>query len=177
MTSGPAHRVTTATAMRTTEHSSSPLRLALKPVAPPTGHVDGAWWPRSRDLRAELPALAEALADRIGAVSGVVFASASWTPAPPRVELGGRTVALVGFASSGTDVVQVRGADRRRVDLLVVPPEADALEARDAMVLAAGPDDARRPAELLASVTSALFVRAQEPLQVHRKRLRHRGAR
>src|SRR5690242_271557 len=30
------------------------LRLRLKPKAPTTGWVDGGWWPRSRDLAAEL---------------------------------------------------------------------------------------------------------------------------
>ena len=30
-------------------------RLRLKPKAPQSGYVDGAWWPRSDDLPAELP--------------------------------------------------------------------------------------------------------------------------
>ena len=33
------------------------VRLRLKPAAPTSGHVDGSWWPRSRDLAAELPDL------------------------------------------------------------------------------------------------------------------------
>ena len=32
-------------------------RLRLKPKAPTTGYVDGAWWPRSDDLAIELPDL------------------------------------------------------------------------------------------------------------------------
>ena len=32
-------------------------RLRLKPKAPLSGYVDGAWWPRSDDLAAELPDL------------------------------------------------------------------------------------------------------------------------
>jgi hypothetical protein len=40
-----------------TEPPRLTLRLKLKPKAPTTGYVDGAWWPRSRDLSAELPAL------------------------------------------------------------------------------------------------------------------------
>ena len=32
-------------------------RLRLKPKAAMTGHVDGAWWPRSDDLAIELPDL------------------------------------------------------------------------------------------------------------------------
>ena len=36
-------------------HRAHQLRLRLKPKAPRTGYVDGAWWPRSHDLAAELP--------------------------------------------------------------------------------------------------------------------------
>ncbi len=32
-------------------------RLRLKPKAPQSGYVDGAWWPYSDDLTAELPDL------------------------------------------------------------------------------------------------------------------------
>jgi hypothetical protein len=38
------------------------LRLRSKPKAPTTGWVDGGWWPRSRDLAAELPGLLSVLA-------------------------------------------------------------------------------------------------------------------
>jgi len=41
-------------------------RLELKPDAPTTGYVDGGWWPRSRKLEAELPALVAALGQRLG---------------------------------------------------------------------------------------------------------------
>jgi hypothetical protein len=34
-----------------------PPRLRLKPKAPQSGYVDGAWWPRSDDLSTELPDL------------------------------------------------------------------------------------------------------------------------
>ena len=32
-------------------------QLRLKPKAPTTGWADGGWWPRSRNLAAELPGL------------------------------------------------------------------------------------------------------------------------
>ena len=41
------------------------VRLRLKPKAPTTGWVDGGWWPRSRDLAAELPGLLSVLAVRL----------------------------------------------------------------------------------------------------------------
>ncbi len=41
-------------------------RLRLKPKAPTTGYVDGAWWPRSDDLAIELPDLLAVLSVRLG---------------------------------------------------------------------------------------------------------------
>jgi hypothetical protein len=48
------------------------LRRRRKPKAPTTGYVDGAWWPRSRDLAAELPVLIAVLAARLGSIVRVV---------------------------------------------------------------------------------------------------------
>jgi hypothetical protein len=45
--------------------------LRLKPKAPATGYVDGGWWPRSRDLSAELAALVEVLVVRLGRIERV----------------------------------------------------------------------------------------------------------
>ncbi len=147
MTSGPP----TASTTPVVDRPDSPLRLRLKPVAPPTGHVDGAWWPGSRDLVAELPGLAAALADRLGVVSRVVFAHTFWGSAPERIELNGRTVVLLGLAAMDTDVVQVASADQRHIDLLVIPPDADAPAADRALTLAASSDHTRLPARILAA--------------------------
>ena len=59
MTSDP--HIRTATESMTEPSRPHSLRLRLKPKAPRTGYVDGGWWPRSRDLVAELPELAEIL--------------------------------------------------------------------------------------------------------------------
>ena len=58
-------------------------RPRLKPAGPATGHVDGAWWPRTRDLaaRAEQPrpgALTTSPDDRYGSL----FLQPVYTPAP-----------------------------------------------------------------------------------------------
>src|SRR5690349_21650645 len=46
---------------------ASPIteRLSLKPESATAGFVDGAWWPASRDLAAEVSRLIAALADRV----------------------------------------------------------------------------------------------------------------
>lgn len=65
MLSTPSTQSTVATASRV-GNDSQPPRLSLKPTGLTTGQVDGAWWPRSRDLSVELQGLAAALTDRLG---------------------------------------------------------------------------------------------------------------
>ena len=125
------------------------LRLRLKPQGPTTGYVDGGWWPRSRDLAAELPALAAVLAVRLGVVHRVVFAMAAWGATPCRVEIDGWRVRLEGFRFQDKDIVHVIGLDGRRVTLLVVPPEATDAAGHDAMMAAGQRDNADSPATIL----------------------------
>jgi hypothetical protein len=125
------------------------LRLRLKPKAPTTGYVEGGWWPRSRDLAAELPALVEILAVRLGPVTRVAFALAAWDTAPRRAEVDGHSVRLEGYRSQDAHIVHVTGDDRQRISLLVVPPTAAEPAGHDAMMKAAARGNAESPAEIL----------------------------
>ena len=58
-------------------------RLRLKPKAPHTGYVDGAWWPRSDDLTTELPDLLAVLSVRHGPIDRVLYKLNDWAKAPP----------------------------------------------------------------------------------------------
>src|ERR1700759_3625480 len=95
------------------------LRLRLKPKAAPTGYVDGGWWPRSRDLAVELPALAHVLAVRLGRVTRVAFALEAWDTAPRQITVDGAVVRLEGFHSQDQYVVHLSGSDGQRTGLLV----------------------------------------------------------
>jgi hypothetical protein len=112
------------------------LRLRLKPSAPVTGFVDGGWWPRSRDLPAELPALLAVLAVRLGPVESVSYNLDAWGPTPRKLTLDGRLVRLAGYRSQHPATIDVLSAGHR-VTLLVVPPEA-APEAAHGSLRAAG---------------------------------------
>ncbi|GAB2972306.1 DUF5994 family protein [Amycolatopsis acidiphila] len=149
MTSGP-HTHTTTPQTPVTGPPPPPLRLRLRPTAPAADQLDGGWWPRSRDLAAELPALAEGLSTRLGHVTGVAFAVGSWDPAPPRVEVDGHVVRLEGLREQDENVVRVSGPDRQRLNLLVVPPDATGTTGDNAMSLASLPVEADQPAEILA---------------------------
>ncbi|MGH3875520.1 MAG: DUF5994 family protein [Actinophytocola sp.] len=98
------------------------LRLKLKPKAPATGYVDGAWWPRSLDLATELPALIEVLGVRLGHVEGVTYDLTAWDAVPRRLLVDGRLLRLGGYRSQNPHTIDVIGATGRRVTLLVLPP-------------------------------------------------------
>ncbi|TQM37517.1 DUF5994 family protein [Pseudonocardia cypriaca] len=112
------------------------LRLRLKPRGPVTGFVDGGWWPRSRDLPAELPELLAVLAVRLGPVESVSYHLDTWGPTPRRIVLDGRLVRLAGYRSQHPATIDVISA-AHRVTLLVVAPDA-APDAAHSALMAAG---------------------------------------
>lgn len=130
--------------------SATDVRCTIKPESGrPTGYVDGAWWPRSRDLAAELPALVAALEPRLGPVERVSYHLDEWEPAPRRIVAGSAVVRLGGHHQQGVGTLDLDGA-ARRLTLLVVPPEADTAVADRALAAAGSADNADRVATLLA---------------------------
>jgi Family of unknown function (DUF5994) len=113
-------------------------RFSLKPDVSRTGFVDGGWWPASRDLAAELPALAAELEPRLGRVRSVSYHLGAWDTVPRRIDIDGAAVRLAGYRTQDHDTVDVISG-RRRLTLLIVPPETDPQAAQHALA-AAGQD-------------------------------------
>lgn len=116
-------------------------RLRLKPKAPQTGYVDGAWWPWSGDLTTELPGLLSVLSVRIGSIRRVRYHVGEWAAAPARLLTDGRTVRLDGYRRQPVNTVEILGASRAKIVLLVVPPNTDPEQAHDTMMTAAAPEN------------------------------------
>jgi len=116
---------------------------------------DGAWWPRSHDLAAELPELVAAL-DTLGVrVARFTYPEQAWTPIERKVAVSGRTVRTGAFRSMDPALVSLTTDGDRRLDLLVVPPEADALTGVRALRLAAGQrEESGTPERVLATAGS-----------------------
>lgn len=125
-------------------------RLTWKPTGGPVGHVDGAWWPRSRDLGAELPGLATALTARLGYLTRVAYTVSEWDRAPRRAELGGQVVRLDGLLDPDRHVLFVTGPQPHRLTLLVVPPEATNAAGHCALLLASRCGNTDRCTDILA---------------------------
>ena len=117
-------------------------RLKLKPKAPQSGYVDGAWWPHSADLIAELPDLLSVLSVRLGPIGRVIYNFNEWETPPAKFATGGRTVRLDGYRLQPVHTVEAVGLNHNKIVLLVVSPQADPDQAHAIMMTAAGPDNA-----------------------------------
>jgi hypothetical protein len=116
-------------------------RLRLKPKAPTTGFVDGAWWPHTDELPIELPDLLAVLSVRLGPIDRVTYNLAEWAEAPTKMSIGRRMVRLSGYYRQRVNTVEVLGANHNKVVLLVVPPRTDPEHAHDTMMAAAAPNN------------------------------------
>lgn len=151
-------------------------RLMLKPGIGPrvsvTGQVDGAWWPGSRDLAAEAPALAKTLRGCLGNVERISYNLAAWGPTARGLTVEGATLRLAGYRTQHPDTVDVLGRSHR-ITLLVVPPEATEEAGQRAMARAADPGNTDSPAQLL----DVSHIRRAGPRPTTRTALDDTGAR
>jgi Family of unknown function (DUF5994) len=116
-------------------------RLRLKPKAPRSGYVDGAWWPWSDDLTSELPDLLAVLSVRLGRIERVMYNLGEWATAPAKAMLGDRVVRLDGYRRQPINTLEVLAVNRDRITLLVVPPNTKPDQAHATMMAAAAPNN------------------------------------
>ncbi|MEV0845128.1 DUF5994 family protein [Streptomyces sp. NPDC049954] len=121
-----------------------PPRLSLKEPDAPPGLLDGAWWPRSRDLTREIPQLIEALDSRWGRITRIAVNFRSWPTVPRRISVPGHIVKVGWFtAELDPNKLLLLSYNAGRWDLLVVPPETEPAAAARLMAAAS---DASGPA-------------------------------
>ncbi|GAA1898709.1 DUF5994 family protein [Williamsia serinedens] len=107
-------------------------RVALKSRPTPSDQVDGAWWPSSRDLAAEVDLLLPALGDRVIAVGRVVFHADDWNCPHARMQHAGTVIRLDGYRFWPSHLVKIRAVkDTDAMTMMVIPPETAADIAAD----------------------------------------------
>ncbi|MET7514505.1 DUF5994 family protein [Streptomyces sp. NPDC005480] len=111
------------------------------------GLLDGAWWPRSHDITAELPALVAELTSHFGPIMRVGLDSAAWEALPTRLIIDDRVVHIDAHEVGDGTALVTRG-DEELFVLLVVPPESEPEAARAAMARAVRPDSITEVAQL-----------------------------
>jgi hypothetical protein len=141
----------------TTDDAPGRIRLALMDQASARrATLDGAWWPRTRNLPHELPALVEELHHRGVRVTRVGYGPARWDPAPTRLSADGRVIRLGWFRTIDPQLLSLTGdLTRTRVDLLVLPPDATEATARKGFAAATAVGNDRSATALLADVSAA----------------------
>ncbi|GHF68991.1 DUF5994 family protein [Streptomyces thermodiastaticus] len=122
--------------------------LRLETTHEREGILDGAWWPRSRDIGAELPALITALTEYLGPVTRVGLDGSAWDGLPTRVVIDGRVVHIDSFPV-GDDTVLVTRGDRDHFSFLLIPPDTSPDAARAAMARAVRPGNVTEASQIL----------------------------
>ncbi|WP_327718315.1 DUF5994 family protein [Streptomyces sp. NBC_00490] len=154
--------------------TSSPTPLRAVPFRPPTARLalksasrsggptelDGAWWPRSRDLTSELPDLADMLDPLWGRITRIAVNPRNWPILPPRIYVNGHVV-KVGWFTSELDphAIVLLSFTAGRWNLLVVPPETGAPSAARLMAAASADTGPR--------VTATALMTAERARQEH----------
>ncbi|MEU0383647.1 DUF5994 family protein [Streptomyces chartreusis] len=128
------------TAQADDRFSASSPRLSLAPVGPAPALLDGAWWPRSRDLGAELPSLIAVLDPLWGRITRVTVNPTHWPAVPRKVPVAGHVV-KVGWFLPEQDPHELLLLSYRvgRWNLLVVPPQTPPDSAAWLMAAASDP--------------------------------------
>jgi hypothetical protein len=109
------------------------LRLQLSD-SPAPGRVDGAWWPRSRDLQQEAADLVDHFPTASGRVNRLLFSRPDWDDPDPagrgmRKVVAARGAVKVGsFPSDDTHLMILTLASGQRLKLLVIPSDTEAAE-------------------------------------------------
>ncbi|MFG2875225.1 DUF5994 family protein [Streptomyces sp. NPDC048337] len=128
-----------------------PARLSLTPETALACQLDGAWWPRSRDLEAELPALADALDGPWGRMTHVTVNPTRWPVIPHKVPVAGHTVHVGWFTEQDPDKLILLSGTVGRWDLLVIPPETQPAAAARLMAAATIPGSVLTARALMAA--------------------------
>ncbi|GAA0636649.1 hypothetical protein GCM10009547_46200 [Sporichthya brevicatena] len=136
------------------EEQLGALRLQLDRHRSTLRSVDGAWWPHSRDVIAEVTQLVMGAEHLVGRIDRVALHASEWADHPRRILLGGRVLHL-GFFTSGASRVNLVRRDGDDIVLLVIPPTATTSEGASATARAVDSDDRSQPAELLAGAGTA----------------------
>ncbi|MFF4504743.1 DUF5994 family protein [Streptomyces sp. NPDC001401] len=127
------------TALQPSLPSQPVLRLRLAPHGALPRAIDGAWWPRSYDLLAELPRLLAGLPRAWGHITSVTVNGAMWSAVPGRMLVSNQVVRLRRtLTASAPHTVVLLAPGRGRWDLLVVPPDTTEQAAVPLMAAAAG---------------------------------------
>lgn len=116
-------------------------RLRLKPKAPQSGYVDGAWWPHSDDLTKGLSLCSRCSRCDWAASTVCCISSATGRKHPPNWPRAATRCTSMGTDCSRRTPSKSSDSTATGIVLLVVPPHTDADRAHATLTAAAAPDN------------------------------------
>ena len=143
--------MTTNTALRlpVSPQAGPEVRLNLTPDAP-WSRLDGAWWPRSRDLSAELPSLIADVDRGWGRITRASVHGPAWSCLRHDLPTGSHSVHVSWYdATQDPHAISLFSYRIGQWELLVVPPGTDARRASRLMAAASRPGNHQSAASLL----------------------------
>ncbi len=125
-----------------------PLRLRMV-EHPGKHHLDGGWWPQTRELAVELADLVDHFPLQSGRVVRAMVSPPDWDSTQRIVPVAGRYVKVSAFPRDDTHLVLLKTADRRTLYVLVVPPGLAHDQGVEALRVSADAGNDRTAAEVL----------------------------
>jgi hypothetical protein len=138
----------------TSSAAAAAPRLVFRRVVSRRTILDGAWWPRSHDPVVEVSNLVVALDARQVFVTKIMLNPSGWDSHPRRIGVAGRAVRVGWFATLDAELLIATTGEDKRVDLLVVSPDASSASADVAMRLASSGPDALTAAAIRAAMSA-----------------------
>ena len=100
-------------------------RVVFTPTPRGEGLLDGAWWPYTRTLSEELPALLAAVPSRFGPIARVSLNTKAWDTTPQQMTCSDGVVQLVWYRACDAHTIRLLGKNWN-LDVLVIPPDTAA---------------------------------------------------
>ena len=127
-----------------------------------SGPLDGAWWPRSRDLQAEVADLVDHFPANTGHITRLVFTRPDWdgqtaTTSAHKIRSARGLVNVGSFPHDDTHRMVLGLSSGARITLMVVPPETEPETARLLLQQASDERNTASATDLLASVDPDLL--------------------
>ncbi|WP_172385907.1 DUF5994 family protein [Streptomyces sp. MNP-20] len=150
MSDDPAGPVVLPTESGTRQTFPGAALLRMATTSRRDGTFDGAWWPRSRNLGAQLPGLIRALTDKLGAVARIGLDAGAWDVHLHSVAVDGHLVRIDWSEVDDHTMLVTRG-HQDIFSFLMLPWYADERAAHAAMTLAVQDGNSASATEILAA--------------------------
>ncbi len=134
--------------MMTPNQHREPLRIRMAETQG-HDHLDGGWWPQSRELATELADLVDHFPSRYGRVVRALVSPPDWERTLRSVPVRGRRLKVGSFPADDTHLVKLRTSGGELLYVLVVPPDLTAAQGEEAQRASSADGNARSATEVL----------------------------